>query len=114
MSQQQVVVTAEGLNVRAAAHEDAAIVIAVARGTRLAVIERASFEGGRYVWLRVRTPAGRDGWVDARFVRDESPPAPAPAPPPPLPPEPAVDLVYLAGVCVAVALAVAAFVWLVR
>lgn len=59
-----VVVTTDTLNVRAGPGITHKVVAQVKRGTVLTVLERSQLGD----WLRVRTPAGVEGWVSSRYV----------------------------------------------
>lgn len=61
-------VDAHRVNLRAGPSTDAAKVTTMDRGEQIALVER---QGD---WLRVRTSAGREGWVLARLVAETKPP----------------------------------------
>jgi len=67
-------VTGSTLNVRGGPSASAAVVARVKKGERLTLLEEKTD------WLRVQLPAGKEGWVSARYVRKEEPCLPDAAP----------------------------------
>ena len=67
-------VTGSTLNVRGGPSGSAAVVAKVKKGERLTLLEESSD------WYRVQLPAGKEGWVSARYVRKEAPCLPDAAP----------------------------------
>jgi hypothetical protein len=65
--QEVVQVTGSTLNVRRDASTRAAVVARVRRGQRLVVLGR---DGD---WVRVKLPAGGEGWASARYLRADAP-----------------------------------------
>lgn len=67
-------VTGSTLNVRGGPSGSAAVIAKVKKGERLTLLEESSD------WYRVQLPAGKEGWVSARYARKEEPCLPDAAP----------------------------------